>query len=225
MRRITFLCSGGGGNLRLLHALCESGALGRTSVTAVIGDRPGPALEWASARGLHAELIPYTRTRPEALHGALDHAKPDLVVTNIHKILDEALVSRHIGRLLNLHYSLLPAFAGSIGMDTVRLARQRGCGVIGATAHHVTADVDAGPILAQAAISDDGSLDEPALFDAVFRAGGVALAAAVQRILDPSEGLAGGWFSAGGTAMLASPLPGDAARHTLGTPEFWAGLR
>lgn len=223
--RITFLCSGAGGNLRLLHALCEARALESASVTSVISDRECPALDWARSRSLEAFALDYARARPAGLHSALREIDPDIVVTTIHKILDAELVSRYAGRMLNLHYSLLPAFAGSIGMETVRLARQRKCRIVGATAHLVTDAVDGGPILAQAAVVDDGIMAQTRLFDAVFRAGGVALAAAAQQMLNPDSVATGGCFDAAGISMIASPLPGHPARTALGSEAFWQRLR
>lgn len=223
--RVAFLCSGGGANLRLLHTLASLGAPPRLDIASVIADRECPAVAWAQKQGLRAETIAYTRSNPEALHQALAEAEPDLVVTSFHKILDERLVDRFSGRLLNLHYSLLPSFGGMIGMEPVRAARSRGCRLIGATAHLVTAEVDAGPILAQASVEDDGERAERETFDAVFRCGGVALAAAVTCLLDSGAKRAGGILSAGGVTMLAAPLPSEAARLAFEDPAFWEALR
>ena len=58
-------------------------------------------------------------------------------------------MARYAGRLLNIHPSLLPAFPG---LHTHQKALQAGCRFAGATVHQVTADLDQGPILAQALV-------------------------------------------------------------------------
>jgi phosphoribosylglycinamide formyltransferase-1 len=66
------------------------------------------------------------------------------------RILSSAFIDAFRDRMLNVHPSLLPAFGG--GMDAVQQALDRGVKVTGCTVHLVTEDVDAGPILLQAAV-------------------------------------------------------------------------
>ncbi len=221
--RLTFLCSGGGGNLRLVHALAGSGALPALEVVSVIADRECGALDWARARAIPASAVTYTRAQGEDLAARLAHDRPDLIVTTIHKILDAALVARYRSRLINLHYSLLPAFPGTIGMEPVRLAREFGCVTLGATAHLVTDDVDAGPILAQAAFDAGGRRAVP-VEDATFRCGGIALAAAIEAVIRPPA-RPGGGLTAGALPVVASPLPPPAAVAALAGEAFWDALR
>jgi phosphoribosylglycinamide formyltransferase-1 len=65
------------------------------------------------------------------------------------RILTPGFVARYAGRLLNIHPSLLPAFPG---LHTHQRAIDMGCKLAGATVHQVTAELDHGPILAQAAV-------------------------------------------------------------------------
>jgi phosphoribosylglycinamide formyltransferase 1 len=65
------------------------------------------------------------------------------------RILTPGFIERFRGRMLNVHPSLLPAFPG---LDTHRRAIEAGCKVAGLTVHEVTADLDHGPILAQAVV-------------------------------------------------------------------------
>jgi phosphoribosylglycinamide formyltransferase-1 len=65
------------------------------------------------------------------------------------RILTPGFVQHFAGRLVNIHPSLLPAFPG---LHTHQRAIDAGCQVAGATVHLVTAELDAGPILAQAAV-------------------------------------------------------------------------
>jgi len=77
----------------------------------------------------------------------LDEARVDLVALARHmQILSPAFVARWPGRLINIHHSFLPAFAGA---RPYHQARERGVKVIGATAHYLTADLDQGPIIEQ----------------------------------------------------------------------------
>lgn len=69
-----------------------------------------------------------------------------VVLARYMQILSPVFVDRHPGRIINIHHSFLPAFAGA---DPYRQAHERGVKIIGATAHYVTADLDAGPIIEQ----------------------------------------------------------------------------
>ena len=85
-----------------------------------------------------------------ALAGAVDAFEPALVVlAGFMRILTPGFVARYEGRLLNIHPSLLPAFPG---LHTHQRALDAGCQVAGATVHRVTAELDHGPILAQAVV-------------------------------------------------------------------------
>lgn len=73
------------------------------------------------------------------LLAALAQHRPDLVITTVHRILAEPVTSRYQGRLINLHYSLLPAFGGAIGIRPVRDALAYGSRFTGVTVHRVDA--------------------------------------------------------------------------------------
>jgi formyltetrahydrofolate deformylase len=62
------------------------------------------------------------------------------------QVLSPGFVERFAGRIINIHHSFLPAFAGA---DPYRQAYERGVKIVGATAHYVTAELDAGPIIDQ----------------------------------------------------------------------------
>ncbi|MCU0311576.1 MAG: formyltetrahydrofolate deformylase [Acidimicrobiales bacterium] len=77
----------------------------------------------------------------------LDELDPDLVVlARYMRILPASITEAWTGRMINIHHSFLPAFAGA---RPYHRAHERGVKVIGATAHYVTAELDAGPIIAQ----------------------------------------------------------------------------
>lgn len=82
-----------------------------------------------------------------ALLGLLDGLRPDLVVlARYMRILSGTYVDAWGTRTVNIHHSFLPAFAGA---RPYHQAYERGVKVIGATAHYVTSELDAGPIIAQ----------------------------------------------------------------------------
>ena len=101
--------------------------------------------------GVPYHHVPVTReTKPEAESRTLalfDDAGVELVVlARYMQVLSPAFVDRYPRRIVNIHHSFLPAFAGA---DPYRQASERGVKVIGATAHYVTADLDEGPIIEQ----------------------------------------------------------------------------
>lgn len=166
MKRIVALISGRGSNLQAIAQVCEAERWSSQIVT-VISDRPEAAgCEWARSRGLAVETLQPARfadrSRFDAALGQLiDDQSPDVVVlAGFMRILDAQLVERYAGRMLNIHPSLLPAFPG---LSTHRRALEAGVRLHGATVHYVTAGLDAGPIIAQAALvvhpdDDEGSL-------------------------------------------------------------------
>jgi phosphoribosylglycinamide formyltransferase-1 len=86
----------------------------------------------------------------QALAQCIDRYQPALVVlAGFMRILTASFVQHYHGRLVNIHPSLLPAFPG---LHTHRRAIETGCKVAGATVHLVTAELDHGPILAQAEV-------------------------------------------------------------------------
>lgn len=177
--RIVFLCSGGGGNLRFVHKAIEQGWIAHADIVEVITDRECPANRHARAFGIPERVIDFRAAGQEPLLRALHQAEPDLVVTTVHRILQPQVVSDFRGRLLNLHYSLLPAFGGAIGARPVQAALDYGARFTGVTAHEVDETVDGGRPVVQAAIPVRPQDEVGPLMDLVFRCGCLALASAI----------------------------------------------
>jgi formyltetrahydrofolate deformylase len=77
----------------------------------------------------------------------LKEKKIDLIVLGRYmQVLSDQFVSNFPNEIINIHHSFLPAFAGA---KPYHAAHERGVKIIGATSHYVTADLDAGPIIAQ----------------------------------------------------------------------------
>lgn len=96
-----------------------------------------------------------------ALAEAIDRYAPDLVIlAGFMRVLTEAFVRRYLGRMINVHPALLPAFTG---LNTHRRALQAGVKLHGCTVHFVTPEVDVGPIIIQAAVPVFGDDSEESL--------------------------------------------------------------
>ena len=125
-------------------------------VAAVISNRvDAEGLRYARDRGIPVSVVDHRGHASRdvfdaALAAEIDRHAPDvLVLAGFMRILGPAFVRRYAGRMLNVHPSLLPAFTG---LHTHRRALDAGCKLVGATVHFVTADLDHGPIVAQAAV-------------------------------------------------------------------------
>lgn len=155
MKRIVILLSGRGSNMQAVVERCADERW-PACVAAVVSNRPGASgLAWAAERGIATEVVDHKlysdrEAFDAALSRVIDTHRPDLVVlAGFMRILGRAFVQHYDGRMLNVHPSLLPAFTG---LHTHRRAIEAGCKLAGATVHFVTADLDHGPIVAQAAV-------------------------------------------------------------------------
>jgi phosphoribosylglycinamide formyltransferase-1 len=159
MRNIVILISGSGSNMQ---AIVETARAQRWSekrgakVVAVFSNRPDAlGLAWAQAQGLAAQSLDHKafdsrEAFDQALMAAIDAFDPALVVlAGFMRILTPGFVAHYAGRMVNIHPSLLPAFAG---LNTHARAIEAGCKFAGATVHEVTAELDHGTILAQAVV-------------------------------------------------------------------------
>jgi phosphoribosylglycinamide formyltransferase-1 len=152
------LVSGRGSNLAAILDAIERGEL-RARVGLVISSHAdAPALAHAAARGIPTQVIaraeyPTRAAMGAAIVAALRAADVALVVLAGYKlILDTCVVQAYPQRILNIHPSLLPAFAGGMAPRPQAEALAAGVKLAGCTVHFVTEDVDAGPIIAQAAV-------------------------------------------------------------------------
>lgn len=82
-----------------------------------------------------------------ALTSKIDELQPDVIIlARYMQVLPSALCEKYMGKMINIHHSFLPSF---VGAKPYHQAYQRGVKLIGATAHYVTKDLDAGPIIEQ----------------------------------------------------------------------------
>ncbi|MBY0577718.1 MAG: phosphoribosylglycinamide formyltransferase [Burkholderiales bacterium] len=151
MKRIVILISGRGSNML---SILDSDL--PVIVAAVISNRAdSPGLDIAKARGLPALAIEHRNYAARedfdsALAEKIDGYSPDFVIlAGFMRILGNDFVARYSGRLVNIHPSLLPAFAGT---RTHRRALEEGVRIHGCTVHFVTEKLDHGAIIIQAAV-------------------------------------------------------------------------
>ncbi|MBT7727818.1 MAG: formyltetrahydrofolate deformylase [Planctomycetaceae bacterium] len=104
-----------------------------------------------------------------------------IVLARYMRVLTNNFVDRYSGQLINIHHSFLPAF---VGAAPYRQAFERGVKVIGATAHYVTAELDAGPIIAQDVIPVDHSFTSRQMAQAGRDVEKIVLAKAVRLVLE-----------------------------------------
>jgi phosphoribosylglycinamide formyltransferase 1 len=153
--RVVVLISGRGSNLQSIIDARQRDALA-VELCAVISNRAdAEGLARAESAGIPTEILDHRgyasrEAFDTALMARIDRQRPHLVVlAGFMRVLGPAFIDHYAGRLINIHPSLLPAFPG---LRTHERAIEAGVPQHGATVHFVTRDVDAGPIILQAAV-------------------------------------------------------------------------
>ena len=166
MKRIVILISGRGSNMEALIRARDAGNL-PVEIAAVLSNKAdAKGLETAAKAGIATGVLDHKgfASREDfdtALAQTIDGYQPDLVVlAGFMRILSAGFVRHYEGRLLNIHPSLLPAFTG---LHTHQRALDEGVRLHGCTVHFVTAELDHGPIVAQAAVPVCDGDDEASL--------------------------------------------------------------
>lgn len=164
--RIAILASGRGSNFGALLAARERGEL-PVEFVLVASDKPdAPVLQLAQSAGVPTMVLDprdYADRRAYdlALFDRIAASKPDLLVlAGFMRIIDGDALKPWVGRMINIHPSLLPKYRG---LHTHRRALKAGDLEHGASVHYVTAELDGGPVIAQAALPIQTSDDEIAL--------------------------------------------------------------
>ena len=163
MKNIVILISGGGSNMAAIVRTAQAHNWAKhfnAQVSAIISNKAdAKGLVFAKEHGIATAVVDHKafadQPQPReafdaALMTAIDQHQPHLVVlAGFMRILTSGFVAHYDGKLLNIHPSLLPAFPG---LHTHERAIEAGCKFAGATVHRVTAELDHGPILAQAVV-------------------------------------------------------------------------
>jgi phosphoribosylglycinamide formyltransferase-1 len=153
--RIGVLISGSGSNLQAILDACAAGKIDGHVVTVLSDKEMAYGLERARKAGVEAifldpDAYPTRRAYDEALLDLLVDRQVDLVcLAGFRRLVRDPLLSAFEGRMINIHPALLPAFKG---LDAQQQALEYGVKVAGCTVHFVTAEMDEGPIILQAAV-------------------------------------------------------------------------
>jgi phosphoribosylglycinamide formyltransferase-1 len=171
-RRVAVLISGRGSNMASLIEATKAPHY-PAEIVLVASNIPGAlGLERAAAEGVATAVVDHkTYPEREAFERALDRALTEhgaeiLCFAGFMRILTPWFIKRWLGRMLNIHPSLLPLFKG---LHTHRRALEEGVRIHGCTVHYVTPELDSGPIIAQAAVPVLPSDTEEALSARVLR--------------------------------------------------------
>ena len=163
MKKLGILLSGRGSNFEAIARNVASGSID-AEVAIVISNRPAArGIEIARDMGLNALCIPSKGIDREkydlTVSAVLKHHEVDLVcLAGFMRLLSAPFIHAFPMRILNIHPSLLPAFPG---LDAQEQALKQGVKITGCTVHFVDERLDAGPIVAQAAVPvlDDDTVE------------------------------------------------------------------
>jgi phosphoribosylglycinamide formyltransferase 1 len=154
-KRIGVLLSGRGSNFEALADSVAAGRIPNAEIAIVISNREGaPGIEKAAQRGIATKVVPskgleretYDRQIVPVLH---EHQVDLVCLAGYMRLLSPFFVAAFPQRILNIHPSLLPSFPG---LESQRQALEYGVKFAGCTVHFVDENLDAGPIVLQAAV-------------------------------------------------------------------------
>jgi len=206
-RRVAVLISGRGSNMEaLVRAAAAPGY--PAEIALVLSNRPdAPGLARAAAARIATACVDHASYRGDraaheaAVDGCLRaHGAEVVCLAGYMRLLTPWLVGAWEGRMLNIHPSLLPAFPG---LDTHRRALAAGVKLHGCTVHLVTAEVDSGPIITQAAVPVLPGDTEDVLAARVLAQEHRLYALALRLHIE-------GGGTADPAAVIVNPLPGHA---------------
>ena len=180
----------------VICATREPHCLGELLLLDAVGELPGKIIAVISNHDTLRQLVerfevpfhflPHHEQSREAheqqLAELIDIYAPEaIVLARYMRVLSERFVDRYSEKLINIHHSFLPAF---VGAAPYHQAFERGVKVIGATAHYVTAELDAGPIIAQDVIPVDHTFSAKQMAQAGRNVEKIVLAKAVRLVLE-----------------------------------------
>ncbi len=155
MKNIVVLISGNGSNLQAVIDACENGSI-EGKVSAVFSNKADAyGLERAKRSGIDARAVSHKDFESReafdlALMGEIDQYQPDLIIlAGYMRILSEGFVRHYMGKMINIHPSLLPKYPG---LHTHQRAIDAGDEEHGTSVHFVTEELDGGPVILQAKV-------------------------------------------------------------------------
>lgn len=165
-KRLVVLISGGGSNLQSIIDACANQSID-AKISAVISNNPDAGGLERAAKGnipniaLDHRAFDSRESFDQALRELIDSFAPDLVIlAGFMRILTPDFVAHYLGKMMNIHPSLLPAYPG---LHTHRRAIEAGESKAGATVHFVTPELDGGPAIIQARVAISKTENEASL--------------------------------------------------------------
>lgn len=171
MKNIVILISGRGSNMQAIVKACQQEQWPARIAAVISNKADAGGLAFAEQHQIPAIVVPSKGAASREAYDAelqrqIDAFSPDLVVlAGFMRILTPAFTAHYENRMLNIHPSLLPSF---VGLHTHQQALDAGVKVHGATVHFVTAELDHGPIVAQAVVPVLDGDDEDTLAQRVL---------------------------------------------------------
>lgn len=193
-KRIGVLLSGRGSNFEALAESIDAGRIPNAEITIVISNKPGaPGLERARVRGILARAIPSKGLEREAYDrqvvAVLQQHQVHLVcLAGYMRLLSPYFVASFPQRILNIHPSLLPSFPG---LEAQKQALEYGVKITGCSVHFVDENLDAGPIILQAAVPVEDGDDEHTLAARILKEEHRIYSEALNFILEGNYRIAG----------------------------------
>lgn len=183
--KLVVLISGNGSNLGAIIREIQQGKL-NAEIVNVISNRPDAyGLTRAREANIPVTVINHEdyenrEAFDQALSQAIDRSQPDLIVlAGFMRILSDAFVNHYLGKMINIHPSLLPRYQGLNTHQRVLAAGDKEHGV---TVHYVTPELDSGPIILQTRVPVLEGDDEVSLEARIHRAEHQVYPEAIRRI-------------------------------------------
>ena len=193
-KRIGVLLSGRGSNFVALAESATAGRIRNAEIAIVVSNREGaPGIDKAKERGIPTRVIPSKGLEREAFDRqvveVLNEHQVDLIcLAGYMRLLSPYFVASFPNRILNIHPSLLPSFPG---LESQRQALEYGVKFAGCTVHFVDENLDAGPIVLQAAIPVRDDDTETTLSERILAEEHRIYTEAVKMVLDGQYKIAG----------------------------------
>src|SRR5713226_5319988 len=193
-KRIGVLLSGRGSNFQALAESVTAGRIPHAEIAIVVSNREGaPGIQRAETRGIKTRVLPSKGLEREAydrqVAAVLDEHKVDLIcLAGYMRLLSPYFVEKYPNRILNIHPSLLPSFPG---LESQRQALEYGVKFAGCTVHFVDENLDAGPIILQAAVPVKDDDTEATLSERILKEEHRIYSEAVRLVLEGKFKIAG----------------------------------
>ncbi|MBO7437856.1 MAG: phosphoribosylglycinamide formyltransferase [Bacteroidaceae bacterium] len=163
MIKLAILASANGTNAQAIIEAVQAGRLD-ADVRVVLTNKPDAGvIERAHRLGVPVEIVPSKGHRNRAEYDVLvvetlkKYDVDTIALAGWMRILSEVFINAYSGRILNLHPALLPSFKGATAIVD---AYEHGVRITGCSVHLVTLELDAGPVIIQAAVPVNGTVDE-----------------------------------------------------------------